>query len=247
MLSICRDAQIVDISHAVRKYAIADGAFLLRAALPYFPVGVHVGVVDPGVGTPRRPIGIRTGRGDILIGPDNGLLLPAADALGGATEARELANRDMWVPRASDTFHGRDIFSPVAARLAMGSAAFDEVGPPIPLAELVRLPGAEPRAAAGVLETAVTYVDSFGNLRLAGGRAELDAAFAGIGVGAPLRVSVGAATIGATFAPSFGYVGRGAALLYVDSTGDLAMAENQGSLAARVDAEAGTRVKIRLG
>ena len=95
MLSICRDAQIVDISHTVAKYAIADGAYLLRAALPWFPVGVHVGVVDPGVGTARRPIAVATARGDILVGPDNGLLLPAADALDGVTSARELANPDL--------------------------------------------------------------------------------------------------------------------------------------------------------
>ena len=116
ILGICRDAQIIDVGHSIRKYAISDGAFLLRFALPSVPVGVHIGVVDPGVGTPRRPIGIRTGRGDVLIGPDNGLLLPAADALGGAIEARELTNRDLWLPVTSSTFHGRDIFAPVAVR-----------------------------------------------------------------------------------------------------------------------------------
>src|SRR5919107_4328043 len=83
MLGIAREAQIVDISHSVRKFAIADGAYLLRAALPWLPVGVHVAVVDPGVGTARRPIAIKTLRGDVLVGPDNGLLLPAADRLGG--------------------------------------------------------------------------------------------------------------------------------------------------------------------
>ena len=123
ILGICRDAQIIDVGHSIRKYAISDGAFLLRFALPYVPVGFHIGVVDPGVGTPRRPIGIRTGRGDVLIGPDNGLLLPAADALGGAIEARELTNRDLWLPVTSSTFHGRDIFAPVAAHLASGDSA----------------------------------------------------------------------------------------------------------------------------
>ncbi|HEX2883326.1 MAG TPA: SAM-dependent chlorinase/fluorinase [Candidatus Limnocylindria bacterium] len=247
MLSVCRDAQIVDISHAVRKFAVADGAFLLRAALPYFPVGVHVGVVDPGVGTPRRPVAIRTARGDVLIGPDNGLLLPAADALGGASEARELTNRDLWLPGTSATFHGRDIFAPVAARLAAGTATFDEVGPPVPLSELVRLPVARPRVEAGRLATTVTYVDSFGNLRLGGGRGELEKAFAGIDVGTRLRVGIGEVATSVVFAPSFGHVEQGAALLYVDSTGDLALAENQGSLADRVAATVGTRVEIRPG
>ena len=112
ILSICPDAQIVDIGHTIRKYAIRDGAFLLRFALPYFPVGVHLAVVDPGVGTERRPIAIRAGRGDVLIGPDNGLLIPPAEALGGIDEVRELANRDLWLPVTTSTFHGRDIFAP---------------------------------------------------------------------------------------------------------------------------------------
>ena len=131
MLSICPDAQIVDVSHSVRKYAVRDGAFVLRATLPYLPVGVHVGVVDPGVGTARRPIAVRVARGDVLVGPDNGILLPAADALGGAVEARELTNRDLWLPAVSATFHGRDLFAPVAAHLAAGDAAFEDVGPEI--------------------------------------------------------------------------------------------------------------------
>ncbi len=123
MLSICRDAQIIDVGHDIRKFAIRDGAFLLRFALPYVPVGVHVGVVDPGVGTSRRPVAILSGRGDVLIGPDNGLLPPAADALGGIADARELTNRSLWLPVTTSTFHGRDIFSPVAAHIAAGDVA----------------------------------------------------------------------------------------------------------------------------
>src|SRR5262245_9510250 len=105
MLSIARDAQIVDISHTVRKFAIGDGAYLLRTAVPWLPVGVHVAVVDPGVGTTRRPIAVRAVRGDILVGPDNGLLLPAAERLGGVAEARILENRDWMLPETSATFH----------------------------------------------------------------------------------------------------------------------------------------------
>src|SRR5690348_12206766 len=98
MLSIARDAQIVDISHAVRKFAIADGAYLLRAAVPWLPVGVVVAVVDPGVGTTRRPVAVRTARGDILVGPDNGLLVPAAEKLGGVAAVRLLENRAWMLP-----------------------------------------------------------------------------------------------------------------------------------------------------
>lgn len=246
MLSICRDAQIIDVGHSVRKYAIRDGAFLLRFALPYFPVGVHVGVVDPGVGTSRRPIGIRTGRGDVLIGPDNGLLIPAAEALGGIEEARELANRDLWLPVTTSTFHGRDIFAPVAGHLAKGDATFDGIGPSVPTDELVRLPEPEATVGDGAIDTVVTYVDSFGNIRLAGGRQDLATAFGNVAEGDGIAVSVdGAAPQTATFERSFGAVGFGAAILYVDSSGNLALAINQGDFASRHQVTSGMAVELR--
>ncbi len=243
MLSICPDAQIVDVSHAVRKYAVRDGAFILRATLPYVPVGVHVAVVDPGVGTARRPIAVRVERGDVLIGPDNGLLLAAADVLGGAVEARELVNRELWLPVVSSTFHGRDLFAPVAAHLAAGDAAFDDVGPTIPVEQLVRLPAARTRAADGILETEVTYVDSFGNLRLGAGPDDLAAAFGAFDPSRGIRVRIGAGDpADVAFVPSFGHVADGATVLYVDSTGDLALAVNRGDLADRTGARAGAPV-----
>ena len=245
MLSICPDARIVDISHTVRKYAVRDGAFILRATLPFLPVGVHLGVVDPGVGTARRPVAIRVERGDVLIGPDNGLLLPAADALGGALESRELANRDLWLPDVSSTFHGRDIFAPVAAHVAARDAAFTDLGPELPTSSLVRLPAARPRAGDGVLETEVTYVDSFGNLRLAGGPDNLAAAFGPLEATSRFRVRVGDAEVGqAAFVPSFGHATDGDLLLYVDSSGDLALAINRGDLAARSGAASGATVSV---
>lgn len=240
MLSKCPDAQIVDIAHTIRKYAISDGAFLLRFALPYFPTGVHLGVVDPGVGTARRPVAIRVARGDVLIGPDNGLLLPAADALGGAEEARVLENRDLWLPVTSSTFHGRDIFAPVAGHLSAGSASFDSVGPALPTADLVRLPEPVARARPGELETVVTYVDTFGNLRLAGERIELEAAFGGLGDGAVLQVEFsgldGAPVVheSVRYASTFGRVPVDTPLLYLDALGNLALADNQGNIAARL-------------
>lgn len=248
MLSICRDAQIIDIAHTIRKYAIRDGAFLLRFSLPYAPVGVHVGVVDPGVGTGRRPIAIRTGRGDVLVGPDNGLLVPPAEALGGAIEARELANRDLWLPVTTSTFHGRDIFAPVAAHLAAGDAPFEEVGPVVPLDTLVRLPEPEASVSDATIETVVTYVDSFGNIRLAGGRDDLDRAFgAELTDGLPLLVAFGDGAgprEPTRYAATFGAVERGASLVYVDSLGNLAMADNQGNLARRLGIEPDTTVRI---
>jgi S-adenosylmethionine hydrolase len=245
MLSICRDAQIIDISHTVRKYAIGDGAFVLASALPYLPVGHHVAVVDPGVGTSRRPVALRTARGDELLGPDNGLLIPAADALGGVTEARTLANADLWLSSASSTFHGRDLFAPVAARLAAGEATFAAVGPMLDLESLVRLARPRPEVGPDRMATEIVYVDSFGNLRLAGGGPELTAAFEGLRDGSALRVRIDeSAAMTATYERSFGHVAIGETLLYLDSSGNLALADNQGDLARRIGAAAGRRAII---
>lgn len=252
ILAICPEAQIVDVCHTVRKYAVADGAYLLRATLPFLPVGVHLAVVDPGVGTVRMPIALQTERGDLMVGPDNGLLVPAAEALGGAVSARLLADRRLWRPTTTPTFHGRDLFAPVAAHLAVRHARYEEVGPEIALETLVRLPERAAHAEAGALETVVTYVDSFGNLRLAGGMAELRAAFGDLGDGQrvvvefrpdgrePIRDVV-------RYATTFGAVAVGASLLYIDSLGELAVADNQGNAAGRLRVDAGHAVRMTLG
>ncbi|HJP88557.1 MAG TPA: SAM-dependent chlorinase/fluorinase [Candidatus Limnocylindrales bacterium] len=244
MLSIARDAQIVDISHVVRKFAISDGAYLLRAALPWLPVGTHVAVVDPGVGTSRRPVGILTARGDALIGPDNGLLLPAAERLGGIREARVLDNRDWMLPTTSATFHGRDIFAPIAAHLAVGGA-FAAIGSPIDPGDLVRLglPGAAARP--GRLDTGVVYVDSFGNLRLDGTAADLASSIPELHPGMALVLELPTGDLRATFARTFGEVAAGDLLVYEDSAGDLALGESTGNAARRLGLQVGTRIGLR--
>jgi len=250
MLSIARDAQIVDISHSVRKYAVRDGAFLLQAALPWMPVGVHVGVVDPGVGTQRRPIGILTGRGDVLIGPDNGLLIPAAEQLGGIREARLLENRAWMLEKTSSTFHGRDIFSPVAANLAIGGA-FEDVGPAVDSASLVALRFPQPEVRDGALHSSVVYIDSFGNLRLAGETADLVRAVGELTPGRSLRVEFGATNgTGAVvenvpWARTFGEIPKGEPLLYEDSSGRLGYADNQSDVARRLGVGSDRPVTIR--
>src|SRR5688500_3193378 len=150
VLRIAPDAEVLDISHEVRKYRIRDGALLLWCALPYLPVGFHVAVVDPGVGTRRRPIALRTPRGDVLIGPDDGLLMMAADKLGGATDSVELTDPAYRLPIVSTSFHGRDIFAPAAAHLANG-VPLGRLGPAIDPSALVRLPMPEPTVAQGEL------------------------------------------------------------------------------------------------
>ncbi len=249
MLTIAPDAQILDIGHSIRKYAIADGAYLMASAVPYLSVGVHLAVVDPGVGTERLPIAIRTARGDLLVGPDNGLLIPAADALGGAVEARVLQNRDLMLPRTSSTFHGRDIFSPVAAHLATGTP-FEAIGPEIPVARLVSLEPPRPEVADGELRTAVVYIDSFGNVRFAAQPADLARAIGPLQAGRPLVVELerdgdGAVTERTTWEQTFGRVAVGRSLLFEDSLGRLSLADNQADAARRLGVAVGARVRIR--
>jgi hypothetical protein len=248
MLGIAPDAQIVDIAHGVRKYAIRDGAYLLWCALPYLPIGTHVAVVDPGVGTERMPIGIWTGRGDVLVGPDNGLLIPAAERLGGAIEARHLENRALMLPATSSTFHGRDIFSPVAAHLAAGTP-FETVGPTIAVDSLVDLRFPAPIIGDGTLETSIVYIDSFGNVRLAGEPADLVQAVGDLDEGRPLSIefesAAGPTSVQATWEATFGRTPVGATLVYQDSFGQLALADNQGDIAGRLNLVWDQRATLR--
>ncbi len=252
MLGIAPDARLVDITHAVRQFAVRDGAFLLARSVPYFPVGVHVAVVDPGVGTARRPIALRSGRGDMLVGPNNGLLLPAAEKLGGLVEARALENRSLWLPSVSHTFHGRDIFSPVAAHLANGTP-FAQVGPVLRRDELVELvlPGATLRD--GGLDTAILFIDAFGNCRLAGETADLTNLAGGARLGLafdlvlPDRHGRPAERFTIPWAATFGEVPIGAALLFEDADyAGPALAINQGSAADRFALLLDTPVRLEL-
>ncbi len=233
MLGIASDAQIVDISHEVAKWSIRDGAFLLANAVQYLPVGTHVAVVDPGVGTTRRPIAITSERGDVLVGPDNGLLIPAAERLGGIAEARVLENQELWLPRTTSTFHGRDIFAPVAARLAMG-ATFETVGDIVDPVSLVRLPWPESTVQPGVLRTAVLYIDSFGNVKLGAQANELAEAIGPLSTGDALELNLLAGPLLLPWASTFGDVAAGALFVCEDSFGWLALAVNQGSAAQRL-------------
>jgi S-adenosylmethionine hydrolase len=250
MLGIAPDARIVDIAHGVRKYAIRDGAYLLWCALPYLPVGVHVAVVDPGVGTERLPIALLAGRGDMLVGPDNGLLVPAAERLGGIAGARRLDNRSLMLPTTSSTFHGRDIFAPVAAHLA-AATPFEEVGPALEIDSLVQLRFPQPEVSEGVLRTSILYIDSFGNVRLAGEPADLVQALGDLEEGRRLSIEVASTnggestTLDATWERTFGRTPEGATLLYQDSFGQLSLADNQGDLAGRLGLAADQHAVVR--
>src|SRR5437763_15077333 len=119
---ICPEARVIHVTHAIQPQAIGQGARVLAGAIPYLPVGVHLAVVDPGVGSERRAVALRSGDGRLFVGPDNGILIPAADAAGGVEEAVEITNPDVMIQPVSRTFHGRDVFSPAAGHLAAGAA-----------------------------------------------------------------------------------------------------------------------------
>lgn len=252
MFRVCPDANVIDISHQVPRYAIREGADTLLFALPHMPIGIHVAVVDPGVGTERRAIALLTGRGDVLIGPDNGLLPRAGDALGGILEARSLENRALMLPVISSSFHGRDIFAPMAAHLASG-VPFGSVGPVVAVESLLRLPEIRPTIRDGVFESAIVHVLVFGNVTLAGVPADLEAAIGPLEPGRPLVVTFPAHGAAAAveertvWERTFGRVALGASLLMADSEGNLELADNQGDAAGRLGLAVGRPVRIRPG
>ncbi len=242
--SIVPDARINDLTHTSRHFAIRDGACLLWSSVPYQPIGVHLVVVDPGVGTPRRPIAIQARRGDRLVGPDNGVLLPAAERLGGIVAVHELENRDFWRDAVSHTFHGRDIFAPVAAHLAAGTP-IEAVGRALDPADLVPLSFPEPSVEEGTLRTSVLFVDAFGNCRLAGQPDDLAGLRGRLEPGDRFRVDAGSDTIEIPWQPTFGAVAPGELILYEDADyAGLGIGVNQGSAAERLGLAGEAPVRI---
>jgi S-adenosylmethionine hydrolase len=208
--------RVIDITHQIPPGDVSRGAAVLAQAVAYFPAAVHVAVVDPGVGSTRRAVAVQTPRG-LLVGPDNGLLAGAADALGGAISVVRLTERSWFRPDVSNTFHGRDVFAPVAARLAAGVPLAD-AGPDLDPATLVRLPDPVVRTGDGFLEAEVVAVDRFGNVQLAADASALD------GLSGHLLVGGVHATRANTFAD--GDPGR--LIVYADSAGKVAVAVNGG-------------------
>lgn len=222
-------AVVIDITHAVPHYDIITGAWLLHHAVPHFPPCVHVAVVDPGVGTARRAVALECERGDVLIGPDNGLLLPAAEVLGGITSVVELTDPQFRHHPVSNTFHGRDIFSPAAAHLIHG-VTLHLLGPRIDPESLVALNRAPATVENGVIHTAVASVNEFGSLALTAPGTLL----ADLGGPNRVRFELQGESHDAQAVKTFGEAARGDTVLLVDSYGYLCLAINQESLAARL-------------
>jgi S-adenosylmethionine hydrolase len=208
--------RVIDITHEIPPGDVTRAAAVLAQTVPHLPPAVHVAVVDPGVGTSRRGVAVETPRG-LLVGPDNGLLPDAAEALGGILRAVELTNQEWFAPAVSPTFHGRDVFTPAAARLALG-AGLDSAGSAMDLSVLVRLPEPVVVAGDGWLEAEVVTVDRFGNVQLAAPGAALEALGPALTVGGMRAVR----------ATTFGDGSAGQLVVYVDSADRVAVAINGG-------------------
>ncbi|GII20563.1 SAM hydrolase/SAM-dependent halogenase family protein [Planosporangium mesophilum] len=224
--------RVIDVTHQIPPADVARGAAVLAQTVPHLPAAVHVAVVDPGVGTARRGVAVEAAHG-LLVGPDNGLLPPAADALGGVRRVMVLDNPGWFADVVSPTFHGRDIFAPVAARLAAGAdpaGAGSEVDP----ATLARLPEPVVAVGDGWLEAEVAMVDRFGNVQLAAPGEALER------LGDPLRVG----GMVARRAGTFGEAAPGALLVYVDSADRVAIAINGGRAVVALGVTPGDIVRI---
>jgi S-adenosylmethionine hydrolase len=239
---LCPDARVIDLGHGVPRHDVLAGALMLARALPYARAGVHLAVVDPEVGARRRAVALRTVEEDrLLVGPDNGLLLEAAGRFGGVAQAVEISASPWRLEPVSATFHGRDLFAPVAARLADG-ADLAEAGAPLEPAELVRLEIPAARVEDGALVAAVTATDGFGNVLLAGAHADLAAA--GLVIGRPLAARAGSRRVHGVVARTFADVAPGDLLLYEDAGGALALAVNGGDAAALLGVRGGDELRL---
>ena len=239
---IAPDAEIIDITHGISARAIVQGALVLANTVAYMPVGVHLAVIDPGVGGPRRALALRDVDGRLYVGPDNGLLLPAAEHAGIA-EAHEIVNPEYALAPVSRTFHGRDIFAPAAAHLASGVAPA-ELGPPIDATALVRLELPLPELRPNRIGSTILYVDAFGNIQLNLTREHLDEA--GLEPGARGELVLDGQRYFAVAARTFSDARTGDLILYEDSYRNVAVAMNRGSAAELLAAFAGQELRINL-
>ena len=254
---IAPDARVVDLGHGIPRHDVVAGALVLERTLPYAPAGVHVAVVDPGVGGPRRALALRTAAQDrLLVGPDNGLLLPAAARFGGVAEAVEISASPWRLEPVSATFHGRDLFAPVAARLAAGAPLAD-AGTPLDADDLVALDLPRPEVGETVV-AAVARVDGFGNIALHAHADDLAAC--GLRAGQDMRVRAlpsasserGGGTLGRTglvarYGRTFADVALGEPVVLVDSGGLVQVALNTGDAAAALGLAPGDRVELAPG
>ena len=233
---IAPDARVIDLTHQVARQDVGQGALALARSVRYMPEdAVYLAVVDPGVGTERRPVAVVASSGAVLIGPDNGLLSLAWAELGGCVRGVEIAAPEIMLHPVSRTFHGRDIFSPAAAHVASGTA-LERLGPALNVDELATIEVSAPMVAPGVVGARVVGVDGFGNVQLNAGPDDLDAA----GLRGPLAIGRHDLPVVRTFSE----VSEGHPAVIVDSQGMLAVVVNRGSAARTLGLRPGDGVTI---
>ncbi len=240
MLGIAPGLTIVDLTHEVPGFEVEAGAEILHHATRYMPPQtVFLAVVDPGVGTSRRALALRTGRDALMVGPDNGLLLPAAESLGGVVEAAVLTNLDYQIHPVSNTFHGRDVFAPAAAYLASGTP-LRTLGPGVGPSALMRLDKiGTPRERGGTLEAGIISIDRFGNARLSLLQEE-----SGLAYGDVLQVDVGYGHMSVRYVETFGSSNAGELVLVPDSHWRLSLSINKGNASQALGLGVGDRVRL---
>ncbi len=240
---IAPDARVIDITHGIRPGHVLQAGLVLANVLPYMPVGIHLTVVDPGVGGSRRALALRDGDARFHVGPDNGVLLPAANRFGGVAEAHELTNPAYSLQPVSRTFHGRDLFSPAAAHLAAG-VPLAELGPPLDPAGLVRIEVPKADVGQNRIRATALAVDRFGNVALNLRRDQLEQAE--LAPGTRVEIVCRGNRYYAVFARTFADAPRGELIVYEDSYRNIAIAVSRGSAAQLLRAEEGTELLLHL-
>jgi len=236
------EAKIVDITHGIERYAVRQGALVLRNTLPYMPSGVHVAVVDPQVGTERRAVALRTGDGRILVGPDNGVLSLAWERCGDVMQVVDITRSPHRLEPVSATFHGRDIFAPVAAHLAAGAELAD-AGDPLDPDSLVCVELPDPRVDDSAVVAHALVIDHFGNVGLNVDHEHL--AGTGLTLGARVAVEAAGERYLATYAQTFADVSPGELIVYEDAYRTLALAINRGDAAGTLSLGVDAEVRLR--
>jgi S-adenosylmethionine hydrolase len=236
------EVPVVDLTHGIARHDVRHGALSLRNALPYAPVGVHVAVVDPQVGTERRAIAVRCADGRVLVGPDNGLLSLAWERAGGAVEAVDVTRSPHRLEPVSATFHGRDVFVPVAAHLAAGAELLD-AGDPVAIEELEVLELPRPRLDGDAAIAHALFVDGYGNVSLDLGHQAMMAL--GLTIGRRAGVASAGRTAEATVVQTFADVPPGEMLVYEDAWGAVALAVNRGDAAAALGIARDAEVRLQ--
>ncbi len=232
------ESRIFDITHGIKHHDVRSGALALRRSLPYFPAGVHLSVVDPQVGGERRGVAVRTADEDrIFVAPDNGLISLAAQRFGGITEAVDISGTPQRLEPTAATFHGRDIFAPVAGHLAAGGD-FADCGTPLDPDEVTVLEMPLARAEDDQLIAHALTIDTFGNVTLDVEHQEL--AVFGLRLGQLLSLNGN----DAPYVASYIDVPSGALLVYEDAYRSLAVAVNRGSAAELLGLAIGDEVRI---